>query len=127
MPLHVYTAQIRYVKAKMPDALDVTRVGNWILQKARRPSPGAIFAPSWDLFNACKTGAVSTEEQYDKRFVEEMRASYRAHGAQWRSILALTRVVLCCYEPFPEHCHRHILRETIFPKLGAVDCGEIAK
>jgi hypothetical protein len=124
MPLEVYTAQIRYVKAKMPDALDITRVGNWMLQKARQPSPGAIFAPSWELFNDCKAGGVS-EQEYTKRFLDDMRLSYRALTSQWKAILALPRVVLCCYEPYPEFCHRHILRERILPALGAIDCGEI--
>lgn len=125
MALQVHTAQIRYVKAKMPDALDITRVGNWVLQKARQPSPGVIFAPSLELFNDCKAGEILTEEEYTLRFMEEMRISYRTQKAQWNAILALPRIVMCCYEPYPEFCHRHIVRERILPALGAIDCGEI--
>jgi hypothetical protein len=124
MPLHVFTAQIRYVKANKPDAVDVSRVGNWLLLKAQKEAPGEIFAPSWDLLNAVKEGAVTADE-YDVHFIAEMRASYRHRRRDWEAILARPRVVLCCYEPYSEHCHRHILRERILPLLGAIDCGEI--
>jgi hypothetical protein len=125
MSLQVFTAQIRYVKAKLPDALDVTRVGNWVLQKAGKEAPGAVFAPSWDLFNDCRAGKVLSEEEYDLRFMDEMRVSIRRRWPEWKTILMLPRVVLCCYEPYPEHCHRHLLRERILPALGAIDCGEL--
>lgn len=124
MPLHVFTAQIRYVKANKPDAVDVSRVGNWLLSKARKESPGEIFAPSWDLLNAAKEGVVTADE-YDVHFLAEMRASYRHRRRDWDAFLARPRAVLCCYEPYPEHCHQHILRERILPLLGAIDCGEV--
>ena len=124
MALHVHTAQIRYVKAKMPDALDITRVGNWQLQKANQPSPGAIFAPSWELFNDCKAGEV-TEAEYTERFMDEQRLSIRMFWPNWKLLLALPRLVMRCFEPYPEFCHRHLLRERILPALGAVDCGEL--
>jgi hypothetical protein len=123
--LHVFTAQIRYVKAKLPDALDVTRVGNWVLQKAGKEAPGAVFAPSWELFNDCKAREVSTAE-YTERFMIEMRTSYRRDRLVWDWYLAQPRVVMCCYEAYPEFCHRHLLRERILPTLGAIDCGEIS-
>lgn len=126
MTLHVHTAQIRYVKTKLPDAIDVSRVGNWLLEKARQDAPGEIFAPSWDLLNAARDGLVAAEE-YDLHFLDEMRASYRWRRAAWETFLARPRAVLCCYEPYPEHCHRHLLRERILPLLGAIDCGEIER
>jgi hypothetical protein len=124
MPLHVHTAQIRYVFAGMPDALDVTRVGNWKLQNQGKPTPGVIFAPSWELFNDCKTREVS-EAEYTERFLQEQRISARTQWTMWKAILVLPRIVLCCYEPFPQFCHRHIVRERILPAFGAIDCGEV--
>lgn len=125
MKLQVFTSQIRYVKAKQPDALDVTRVGNWLLQKAGKEASGIIFAPSWELFNDCKAREVS-EAEYTARFLAEMRISYRRERLVWDWYLAQPRVVMCCYEAYPEFCHRHILRSRILPALGAIDCGEIS-
>ncbi len=124
MTLQVFTSQIRYLKAGKADALDVTRVGNWVLQKAGKPSPGAIFAPSWELFNDCKVREVSAAE-YTERFIEEQRISVRTQWSMWKAILIMPRIVACCYEPYPEFCHRHLLRENILPAFGAIDCGEI--
>jgi hypothetical protein len=48
----------------------------------------------------------------------------RPSPADWRWLLGLTRVILCCYCSDIAHCHRTILRQDILPTLGAEDCGE---
>jgi len=127
MPLLVHTAQIRYAFARKPDALDVTRAGVARARKAGDPCPpGEFLAPSWDLLMGFKEGRLTTEEQYTELYLAEMRSSYVEQRGRWAWLLGLPRIVLCCYEPWPEFCHRHILRTRILPALGAVDGGEIS-
>jgi hypothetical protein len=65
--------------------------------------------------------------EYKPAFLDEMRASWRERRPMWDVLLSRQRVVLCCYCSDAAHCHRTILRRDILPKLGAEDCGEIAK
>ncbi len=124
MSLQVFTAQIRYVKAKMPDAVDVSRLGAWLARIAGTPSDGEIFAPSWELLKDCKAGLV-TQTQYEERYIAEQRVSLKINLHVWRWFFRQERIVVCCYEKYGDFCHRHILREYILPRLGAVDAGEI--
>lgn len=121
MSLLVLSARISYGGA---DRLDVTRKGAWLAQKAGKDAPGEPWAPSWPLLKAAKAGELSFDE-YDVRYLAEMRESYRQRRAVWDALLARPRVVLCCYCTDPEHCHRFILRTRILPKLGATDGGEV--
>lgn len=145
MPLQVHTAQIRYVKGKTPDALDVTRASG---------TSGIFLAPSWSILSpaldllkrakklrddAAKMPVEirahaeveahnlewKTWAEYTFAYLAEMRASYKTNRRQWDELLRRDRVVLCCYCAQPNRCHRVILRQTILPKLGAIDCGEI--
>jgi hypothetical protein len=139
--LHVYTAR---VGSRDPDALDITRKGASAARRSGQHFDGEPFAPSWAILRPALaarregddmrraldvTGETFIErrawERYVPAFVEEMRASYRAHRPAWAALLARERVVLCCYCADPQHCHRRILAGEILPKLGAVDGGEI--
>ena len=124
MTLQVLTSQIRYAKSKQPDAYDISRMGAWLARKAGTPLDGEIFAPSWELLKDSKAGLV-TERQYEERYIAEQRVSLRVNTHVWRWLFTRNRGVFCCYEKFGDFCHRHILREYILPRLGAVDCGEI--
>ena len=146
MPLQVFSAQIRYAKKGLPDALDVTLASG---------TDGSFFAPSWAILKPATVARreakrlrdsarrmpesmrldVETEAhnieakawaEYEWWYLTEMRKSYRAHRWQWEDFLLRDRVVLCCYCADGNMCHRAILRQKIFPKLGAVDCGELA-
>ena len=124
MPLHVFTSQIRYVKAKQPDAYDISRMGAWLARKEKAPLDSEIFAPSWELLKDCKAGLVM-QKQYEERYIAEQRASVKENTHVWRWFFQKERIVVCCYERFGDFCHRHVLREYILPRLGAIDCGEI--
>lgn len=119
MPLQVHTARINI---KDPDRLDITR---------KSGTEGLFLAPSWNILGpallARKSGTPDIEWWgfYVKAYLLEMRDSYRKEREKWEALLAQPRVVICCYCNHPEHCHRHLLRTRVFPKLGAVDCGEI--
>lgn len=131
MTLKVLSARISYRGA---DRFDITRKTGGV--------SGAPFAPSWAILRPALTAralakqARSPEEarriedrawaEYMPLFVEEMRASYRAERSHWDALLQRERVVLVCFCADHLRCHRAILRETILPSLGAIDCGEIA-
>ena len=131
--LVVQSARVSYAG---PDRFDVTR-------KSGGPA-GAPFAPSWDILRRVLTaraeadaarqrGADLESEEiergawttYRRVYLDEMRQSYRAHADAWRRLLDRPRVVLVCFCPSSEQCHRGLLRAVILPTLGAVDGGEL--
>jgi hypothetical protein len=121
MTLHVFTARLN---CRDPDAFNVTRGSGGEL--------GAPFAPSrrilLPVLAARNLGGPAAERawaEYVPAYVEEMRASRRAHPEAWRALLARERVVLTCYCPRRERCHRGLLAE-ILARCGAVDGGELA-
>lgn len=64
-------------------------------------------------------------EAYAPEFLAEMRESYVKNRRLWHTLLAKGHVVFVCYCVDPERCHRFLLRTKVFPKLGAVDGGEL--
>lgn len=116
--LTVFTSQLYY---SGPDRLDITaktgarsRLGLVV---------GSTFAPTWDLVMGYKQGRV-TQEEYIARYTELMRESYRRYRSQWEELLARDRVVLVCYCPEGNFCHRQVLAELLV-KCGATHGGEI--
>lgn len=109
MVLKVYTAQYRYAG---PDRLDITvKTGN------------KAFAPTWDIVMGLKQGQI-TEAEYEARYRELMRASWRRNRAEWQRLLARDRVVLVCFCPPGAFCHR-VLLAGYLEKCGATYCGEL--
>ncbi|MDX1527032.1 MAG: DUF488 family protein [Gammaproteobacteria bacterium] len=114
------------------DWLDVTEKGN--AERIAKGSPGghrgigAAFAPSAPLrreyvrlYRANQDGSLTDAQwlAYRKKFLAEMRESYRRHRAAWDELLKLDRVVLLCFCTDHTRCHRRILAEDVLPKLGA--------
>ena len=62
--------------------------------------------------------------RYVAGFLDEMRASYRAHRAAWDALLSRSEVTLCCYCTDAQHCHRTLLGSHVLPRLGATWGGE---
>lgn len=64
-----------------------------------------------------------------RQWTDETQAAWdrgvRPSPRDWRWLLGLTRVILCCYCTDAAHCHRTVLRTDILPTLGAVDEGEM--
>jgi uncharacterized protein YeaO (DUF488 family) len=145
--LEVYSASIGYAKARLEDALDVTRASG---------VEGLFLAPSWGILSPA-LGALrrakkmkhdaammpvelranmeveahnieaKTWAEYTFAYLGEMRASYRTNRKQWDALMMREMLVLCCYCVSQDKCHRMILRKTILPKLGAVDRGELLR
>ena len=109
-----------------PDGFDITRGSGG--------AAGDPFAPSAALFMEAKRrmalegpGAFAW---YSPLYVEEMRGSWLRHRRAWDALLARNHVVLLCYCPARELCHRGLLVELLL-KAGArvgrrvVDGGEV--
>ena len=128
----VYTARVPYSGA---DRLDVTA-------NATAPE-GRIFAPSWAILRPAikarrhaealrqSPSKIPEAEELEARtwaeyvpaYLQEMRASYRAHRAGWDALLARESVTLVCYCTDAARCHRTVL-SGILGKLGATERGE---
>ncbi len=109
--LKVYTSHYRF---KGPNRLDIT-VKNGIKE----------FAPTWKMVMGSKNGQVSQEE-YTDEYINMMRISYRNNRETWEELLTSDEVVLVCFCPAGEFCHRVLLAD-ILEKLGAEYLGEISK
>ena len=145
MPLQVYTCRVGTRAARDRDLLVVTR------EEADAAGLPGIFAPSWAILRpaldarlAQRRGFVAGASELEREaalagarelelvawrvyvpaYLEEMRASYRAHRLEWDRLLARPRVVLACACKAPERCHRTLLATRILPKLGATYYGE---
>lgn len=133
MSLLVHTARV--TKNPPPDALDVSRMSG---------KEGLFLAPSWKILKPALAGRKEAKawaetgndfvglaiecawwDLYVPQYIEEMRASYARQRERWEELLRRERVILLCYCPGRTHCHRGILAETILPKLGATDGGEL--
>ncbi len=120
MSLRVYTASIKH--RGEDDAFDVSRGSGG--------EAGAPFAPSQPLLQ--RYWRVKREARADRKawgvyataYAQEMVASRAKHPDAWAALLARSRVVLCCYCPSGERCHRRLLAE-ILATLGATDEGEL--
>ena len=81
---------------------------------------GVVFAPTWDLVLASKSGTLSWQ-QYTEGYVRLMRLRYLDNQAAFERILNSEQVVVLtcycndCYEN--HHCHRYLLVD-IFRKLA---------
>jgi uncharacterized protein YeaO (DUF488 family) len=107
-----------------PNRLDVTRKG------------GSPLAPSRGLLHAAKGWGLGRAEKaglgwavYRERYLEEMAQSQIEHCSYWLEILRRRSIVLVCYCPDPEKCHRSLLAELLVSfgaeaGLPAQYCGE---
>jgi len=82
------------------------------------------FAPSRDIARQVREGL--DWKGYVEAYTQHMRLSYKSNRSIWDLVLASPRVVLCCYCPDPNRCHRTLLAK-IFVRLGAKSHGEITE
>lgn len=99
-------------KAKRELALTMKAAGKEELADLLVAMVGEAEAITWSL--------------YAPAYAAEMRLSFREHRQAWDKLLKRPRVVLVCYCPDRERCHRGLLA-GILAKCGAVDKGELRK
>jgi uncharacterized protein YeaO (DUF488 family) len=121
----LYTAQFRYPG---PDRVDITRGSG-------RAGDYLVLAPSWNLLDLAHRATRYAKDdaerdrawaEYETRYVEEMRRSYRLYRAVWNKLLARERAVAVCYCANVLRCHRGLLAELLV-KAGAEYAGEVTK
>lgn len=121
--LRVWTARLGEYQGR--DALDVTR--------GEGDDFGKLFAPSWRILSPyleLRRDGKLTERHwldYEVKFLEEMRWSWRNHREEWLRLLARREVTLLCFCTDWKHCHRRLLASRVFPGFGASDEGERPK
>ena len=113
-----------------PDWLDVTRKGNDAIGNKGHRGVGRIFAPSMKLLGPYLAKRYRDElteadwAAYVREYETEMRRSYRTWAADWKAVLGWQRVVLVCFCPDAERCHRTVLA-GILGRCGATVGGEL--
>ena len=111
--MRIGTASIRHAGFYGNRALNITA-------KSAGPT-GKVFAPSWQIVMDFKKDIITWEE-YEQKYKQMMRNSYRHHRKVWDEVMSRDEVILICYCPSSQFCHRRILH-SIFITLGAEDSG----
>ena len=113
--MEAWTAQYRYTG---PYRLDVT-------VKGQDPF-GKLFAPTWDMVMKYKAskGTEADKKIYIEQYHKVILNVIKNHRKEWDELLARKYVVIVCYCPAGEFCHRHLLMHYL-TQYGAVCHGEI--
>ena len=113
--MEAWTAQYRYTG---PYRLDVT-------VKGQDPF-GKLFAPTWDMVNLSKKQPWNdvTKRIYVEKYHELILNVINKNPEAWKKLIAMPYVVLVCFCPAGEFCHRHLLMHYL-TQYGAVCHGEI--
>ena len=100
----IYTAQMRvglptdYIRA------DIT---------VKSATEFRMFAPTWDMVNGYKSGALS-QERYTELYHDIIKDVWDNNFAAWKVLLEyaeLSNVVLVCFCPAGAFCHRVLLAQ----------------
>lgn len=109
--LKFWTAQYRYPG---PYRLDITVKGQDPFGKA--------FAPTWQMLDTYKKNP--NREQAKTIYIQQYHEIIKNNFKQLQELLNMEQVVLVCFCPYGEFCHRHLLTYYL-TQLGAVYTGEI--
>lgn len=113
--MELWTAQYRYPG---PHRLDIT-------VKGQDPF-GKLFAPTWEMVSTYhKSSRTNNDKQiYVEKYHELILNVINRNPEAWNKLLAMPYVVLVCFCPPGEFCHRHLLVYYL-QKYGAKYNGEI--
>jgi hypothetical protein len=95
--LQIYTSR---VGCRLDGAVDITA------------STGHLLAPTWPLVRAYKHGQIDAVE-YRKRYIALLQARWREHKESFKLLMNESSIVLCCYCPAGQFCHRLIAAEVL--------------
>ena len=112
--MRLYTVQMAKGRGDA-DLLDITVKGNHPV--------GKFFAPTWKMVNEVKKGIISIEH-YSELYRCMMVLSYYNNKQVWHDVLTRKRVVLACFCPSGDFCHRNLLAGYLM-KCGAIYKGEL--
>lgn len=71
-----------------------------------------LYAPSWELVTGIKSKTL-TEDEYTAGYYALMRKSFVDHTSEWLSLFSHPVMVLGCYCPAGNFCHRHLLTDIL--------------
>ena len=113
--MEVWTAQYRYPG---PYRLDITVKG--------QDQFGKLFAPTWEMVSTYHKSARTLADQqiYIEKYHTLILNVINRNPEAWKKLLAMKQVVLVCFCPAGEFCHRNILIYYL-QQYGAVYHGEI--
>ena len=122
--LRIYTAQ-------MGKRFQLAKEGRAILDTTVKTGDRRL-APSWDFLVEYKSSPRSPADQarYRELYLNKLKAMHHQTPDVLLDLLKRDEVILTCYCPAGQFCHRHILKE-ILTLLGSrtgvnvEDCGEI--
>lgn len=103
---------MRLQTTQMSQWRKVQKLENVLFLDTTVKSGDSVFAPTWDIVRGVKSGAL-TPAEYTVEYTRLMRESYRLHTARWLSICHLEHVVVACYCPPNQFCHRHLLKSML--------------
>jgi len=99
----IYTSNYRY---DGPNRIDITVKGShpeW-----------RVFAPTWDMVKGTKNGTLS-EEEYVRLYLNIID---KVPAMSWDKLLKYESIVLVCFCPQYNFCHRNILTRYITKTLN---------
>lgn len=108
----IQTSQFRY---RGEDRLDIT-------SKTQDPV-GKLFAPPWGLVQNYRSGYMP-EGLYRGKYRAILERNLHLHSADFDELLTRERIVLVCFCPPGDFCHR-LLAANFLQCLGAWYKGEI--
>lgn len=113
--MKIWTSSYRY---DGPYRLDITVRGNDQLGKA--------FAPTWEMVMRWKQSDKTLNDQmiYIEAYHKIIINHIVMNSPEWQALRAKANVVLVCFCPAGEFCHRHLLVHYL-KHYGAEYCGEI--
>ena len=113
--MDVWTAQYRYPG---PYRLDIT-------VKGQDPF-GKLFAPTWEMVSTYHKSARTLADQqiYIEKYHTLILNVINRNPEAWNKLLAMKNVVLVCFCPAGDFCHRHLLLYYL-KQYGAITHGEI--
>lgn len=127
--VHTSTYQFRG-----PERLDTTWLGN-----ARVPTEGghrgigrAFMPPArlfWPFVQKRRRGQLTDYDwdEYLNAYTAVLRKSYRLQRSAWDTLLGWPVVVLVCFCPDHEQCHRSVLAESLAKTGRATYVGELPR
>lgn len=116
----IYTANIVFNGA---DRLDITANGVDTARNKGLPAPGSCLAPSggllsWALKQIYEYGDSEDTRrclwpEYSRRYIEEVRDTYRKDKKPFEALLRRSSLVLVCYCKDASYCHRRLAADIL--------------
>lgn len=86
---------------------------------------GWVLAPSWDIVSRYKSGNL-TQENFKKEYFDLIESRWKKPLKSIEDIENVERIILVCYCPPNQFCHRYLAADFLVRRYHAQYCGEYA-